>query len=144
VIFYIMVDFKYMTWWSLETRNPNSQAAPPCWKVFQQQANGAELTVGVAMVCSFLRERVQPLKWTWWGLAGGGLWVMTGILAITAVRLAGIGTAQSLWSGLSSMFSNLHNLFLLATKLHLFAWVYLLLLHSWNKLDVWDMPTLGT
>jgi len=22
VIFYIMVDFKYMTWWSLETRNP--------------------------------------------------------------------------------------------------------------------------
>ncbi|KAH9551161.1 hypothetical protein CY35_09G000800 [Sphagnum magellanicum] len=56
---------------------------------------------GVAMVCSFLRERVQPLKWTWWGLAGGGLWVMTGILAITAVRLAGIGTTQSLWSGLS-------------------------------------------
>jgi hypothetical protein len=41
------------------------------------------------------------------------------------------------------MFSNLHNLFLLATKLHLFAWVYLLLLHSWNKLDVWDKPTLG-
>jgi hypothetical protein len=70
---------------------------------------------------SWLVLLYMPLKWTWWGLAGGGLWVMTGILAITAVRLAGIGTAQSLWSGLSSMFSNLQNLFLLATKLHLFA-----------------------
>jgi hypothetical protein len=70
---------------------------------------------------SWLVLLYMPLKWTWWGLAGGGLWVMTGILAITAVRLAGIGTTQSLWSGLSSMFSNLHNVFLLTTQLHLFA-----------------------
>lgn len=34
-------------------------------------------------------------------MLGAGLWVITGVGAITAVRLAGIGPTQSLWSALS-------------------------------------------
>jgi hypothetical protein len=49
--------------------------------------------------------RWQPLKFTWWGIVGGALWVITGVGAISAVQLAGIGPTQPLWSALSSMVS---------------------------------------
>ncbi|BBN10202.1 hypothetical protein MPTK1_5g01810 [Marchantia polymorpha subsp. ruderalis] len=41
-----------------------------------------------------------PLRFTWWGMVGASMWCTTGIVAIMAVRLAGIGVAQSLWSGI--------------------------------------------
>ncbi|KAL2612270.1 hypothetical protein R1flu_023962 [Riccia fluitans] len=41
-----------------------------------------------------------PLRFTWWGMVGASMWCTTGIVAIMAIRLAGIGVAQSLWSGI--------------------------------------------
>ncbi|KAL3683364.1 hypothetical protein R1sor_001386 [Riccia sorocarpa] len=41
-----------------------------------------------------------PLRFTWWGMVGASMWCTTGVFAISAVRLAGIGVAQSLWSGI--------------------------------------------
>ncbi|KAJ7533854.1 hypothetical protein O6H91_13G067800 [Diphasiastrum complanatum] len=46
-------------------------------------------------------------RFTWWGIFGAVLWVINGVGAIMAVRLAGIATAQSLWSGLSIFVSYL-------------------------------------
>lgn len=41
-------------------------------------------------------------RFTWWGVVGAAIWVVNGTLAIVAVQKAGLGIAQSIWSGLSS------------------------------------------
>lgn len=50
---------------------------------------------------SWLVLLYTPFKFTWWGILGALIWVTNGVLAIVAVRWAGIGVSQSLWSGLS-------------------------------------------
>lgn len=50
---------------------------------------------------SWLVLLYTPFKFTWWGILGALIWVTNGVLAIVAVRWAGIGVSQSLWSGLT-------------------------------------------
>ncbi|XP_057819219.2 uncharacterized protein LOC131032301 isoform X1 [Cryptomeria japonica] len=50
---------------------------------------------------SWLVLLYTPYRFTWWGMLGALIWVTNGVMAISAVRWAGIGIAQSLWSGLS-------------------------------------------
>ncbi|KAH7365201.1 hypothetical protein KP509_18G013500 [Ceratopteris richardii] len=55
----------------------------------------------VCFMTSWLVLIYTPLKFTWWGMVGALIWVITGSAAVLAVRLVGIGLAQSLWSSLS-------------------------------------------
>eukprot|EP00252_Welwitschia_mirabilis_P028023 TRINITY_DN9925_c0_g2_i2.p1 TRINITY_DN9925_c0_g2~~TRINITY_DN9925_c0_g2_i2.p1 ORF type:complete len:100 (+),score=5.00 TRINITY_DN9925_c0_g2_i2:23-322(+) len=52
-------------------------------------------------VTSWLVLLYTPYKFTWWGMVGALIWVANGVIAICAVRWAGIGISQCLWSGLS-------------------------------------------
>ncbi|CAM6095212.1 unnamed protein product [Calypogeia fissa] len=63
---------------------------------------------------SWLVLLIVPLKFTWWGMLGATLWCSTGIVAIMAVRWAGIGVAQSLWSGISIFVSYIWGAYIFA------------------------------
>eukprot|EP01018_Ginkgo_biloba_P029026 Gb_18401 [translate_table: standard] len=58
----------------------------------------------ICFLTSWLVLLYTPFRFTWWGMLGALIWVTNGVGAIAAVRWAGIGVVQSLWSGLSSMF----------------------------------------
>lgn len=59
----------------------------------------------VCFATSWLVLIYTPLKFTWWGLLGALIWVINGSASVLAVRLVGIGLAQSLWSSLSIIVS---------------------------------------
>uniref|UniRef100_A0A7S0WS46 EamA domain-containing protein n=1 Tax=Pyramimonas obovata TaxID=1411642 RepID=A0A7S0WS46_9CHLO len=51
-------------------------------------------------------------KFTIWGIVGAGIWVINGTLAIFAIQKAGLGIAQSVWSGLSIFVSFIWGVFI--------------------------------
>ena len=48
---------------------------------------------------SWLMLLVVPFTFTWWGTAGAAMWVPGSVLAVTAIKLMGMATAQGIWSG---------------------------------------------
>ena len=50
---------------------------------------------------SWLVLTYTDFDWTWWGVVDSLVWVPAGAGAVIAVRCAGLGIAQGVWSGLS-------------------------------------------
>lgn len=42
----------------------------------------------------------QEVRWTWWGLLSGALWVMGGTCGVYGIRLAGLAIATGTWSSI--------------------------------------------
>lgn len=50
---------------------------------------------------SWLVLTYNEFQWTAWGMVGSLVWVPAGVGAVLAVRCAGLGISQGVWSGLS-------------------------------------------
>lgn len=67
---------------------------------------------------SWLVLLYRPFYFSYWGIIGAIIWVPAGAGAVTAVRYAGLGVSQGIWSGISGAGAAVRVLLLLAVSLH--------------------------
>ena len=79
----------------LASETPSVVAAKVDPLVFQTYKTTA------VFLTSWLVLTYTDFDWTWWGVVDSLVWVPAGAGAVIAVRCAGLGIAQGVWSGLS-------------------------------------------
>lgn len=67
---------------------------------------------------SWLVLLYRPFYFSYWGIIGAIIWVPAGAGAVTAVRYAGLGVSQGIWSGISGAGAAVRVLLLLVVSLH--------------------------
>jgi len=55
-------------------------------------------------VTSWLVLAYNEFQFTYWGIVGSLVWVPSGVLAVIAIRCAGLGVSQGIWSGLAGAY----------------------------------------
>eukprot|EP00884_Botryococcus_braunii_P013738 jgi/Botrbrau1/22365/Bobra.0002s0042.1 len=55
----------------------------------------------VCFITSWIALAFVPFQYTWWGVLGSSIWILTGTVAIIAIQKAGLGLAQAIWIGVA-------------------------------------------